>query len=247
MQRLRLLEYALSGLSILAALTFRSHDPHMSYAEDHMPDYRVKFVDVRVNPPGGRRKAKERVRVCEHKGCDSPGNCKAPKPFAARAVPVPGQKQVEEDCHWFCQRHAAEYNKTYDFFDGMTEEEIGAFHASAHYGHKKTWRFGSGPVGGAKAANTMKGSRFTGRSWIFEDGRQAPEGAKRTRALTRLQARAMDELNMPHDSTPEAVRHQYGILVKRYHPDSNGGDRSMEQRLNVVIKAFKALKSTGLA
>lgn len=218
----------------------------MSFAEDYMRDYRVKFVDVRVNPPGGRRKTAEKARACEFKGCDDPGVCKAPKPYAARATPVPGQRAEQEDCHWFCQRHAAEYNRTYDFFDGMTEQEISDFHASAHYGHKRTWRFGTGPVGGAKAANTMKGSRFTGRSWIFEDGQPA-EAPRRTRSLTRLQARAMDELNLPHDSTPEAVRQQYGVLVKRYHPDSNGGDRSMEGRLNVVIKAFKALKSTGLA
>ncbi|MEZ5938507.1 MAG: J domain-containing protein [Hyphomonadaceae bacterium] len=211
-----------------------------------MRDYRVKFIDVRVKPPGGR-KGSARARVCEHKGCDAVGDCKAPKPYAARATPVPGQREPQEDVHWFCQRHAAEYNRSYDFFDGMTEAEIEAFHASAHYGHKRTWRFGAGPAGGAKSAETISANRFSRRSWIFEQDQGKDASASRRRNLTRLQIRALDEMNLPHDSPPEAVRQQYAVLIKRYHPDSNGGDRSMEARLNVVIKAFKALKSAGLA
>ncbi len=65
------------------------------FAEDYMRDYRVKFVDVRVNPPGGRRKAGAYVQRCEHKGCDELGLCKAPKPFAARTIQVPGQKVAD--------------------------------------------------------------------------------------------------------------------------------------------------------
>ena len=67
------------------------------------------------------------------------------------------------------------------------------------------------------------------------------------RERTRLQTRALDELNLPHNAQPHAIRERYGSLVKQFHPDSNGGDRSMEHRLAIVIRAFKALKSTGLA
>lgn len=219
----------------------------MSTAEDHRDGYRVKFVDVRVKPPGGRRGRGTQARVCEHKGCDDPGLCKAPKPFAARETPVPGQKTPPEDHYWFCKRHAAEYNKAYDFFDGMTEAEIAAFQSSAHYGHQKTWRLGAGPVSG-KAASSARSGRYRGRSWILDEAQAASraqdDGGRR---LTRLQIRALEELGLGKDAKPEDVRTRYGLLVKRYHPDSNGGDRSMEQRLDVVIKAFKALKSTGLA
>ena len=90
----------------------------MSAAEDYMRSYRVKFVDVRVNPPGGRRKAGAYVRRCEHKGCDELGLCKAPKPFSARVVQIPGKEAAVEDHHWFCQRHASEYNENFDFFEG---------------------------------------------------------------------------------------------------------------------------------
>ena len=54
-------------------------------------------------------------------------------------------------------------------------------------------------------------------------------------------------MGLPYNAQPAQVRERYGQLVKQYHPDSNGGDRSMEHRLHVVIRAFKALKSSGLA
>jgi hypothetical protein len=219
----------------------------MSFAEDFRRDYRVKFVDIRVNPPGGRRKATDSVRRCDHKGCDDLGVCKAPKPFAARTVQVPGQRAAPEDSHWFCQRHAAEYNRNYDFFEGMTESEITAFQASAGFGHKPTWRFGGGPVGAAgRAAQFNNPNRWRGREWLY-NGPAADAGERRVRERTRLQIRALDEMGLPHSADPKTIRERYGILVKQYHPDSNGGDRSMEHRLAIVIRAFKALKASGLA
>lgn len=221
----------------------------MSFTEDYSRDYRVKFVDIRVNPPGGRRRASDEVRRCDHKGCDDRGVCKAPKPFAARTVQVPGQRVAAEDSHWFCQRHAAEYNRSYDFFEGMTESEITAFQASAGFGHKPTWRFGGGPVGAAGRAaglNNPKGWRGA-RDWLYNAPGSPGHVAGPARERTRLQIRALDEMGLPHSAPPATIRERYGALVKQYHPDSNGGDRSMEHRLAIVIRAFKALKASGLA
>ncbi len=196
-----------------------------------------------MNPPGGRRRPQDRVQKCEHKGCDAIGDCKAPKPFSARSAPIPGQRTPPEDHHWFCARHAAEYNQSYDFFEGMTEAEITAFQASAVYGHKRTWRFGGGPVGGKKAAAFNNANKWRGRGW-FDNSSE--ESAARPRDRTRLQIRALDELELPHTATAADVKVRYAELVKRFHPDSNGGDRSTEHRLGVVIRAFKALKASGL-
>lgn len=223
----------------------------MSAAEDNSRDYRVKFVDIRVNPPGGKRKSKAFVQRCEKKGCDELGICKAPKPFSARVVQVPGEKVAEQDNFWFCQRHAAEYNETFDFFDGMTEAEITAFQASASHGHKPTWRMGGGPVGAAGRAARMKANPRDwkgAKDWLYNGhaGKTVTE-EQRASTRTRLQTRALDEMGLPHHAESAQIRERYGILIKQYHPDSNGGDRSMEHRLTVVIRAFKALKSSGLA
>ncbi|HVY87733.1 MAG TPA: J domain-containing protein [Hyphomonadaceae bacterium] len=223
----------------------------MSFAEDYMRDYRVKFVDIRVNPPGGRQRKRpgDSIRRCEAKGCDDLADCKAPKPYASRTVHVPGQRVSEEDSHWFCQRHAAEYNQSYDFFEGMTEAEITAFQASAGFGHKPTWRFGGGAVGAAGRAARMNNPRSWrgAKEWLYNGPSADRTRADIPRDRTRLQLRALDEMGLPPTAESAQIRERYGVLIKQYHPDSNGGDRSMEHRLHIVIRAFKALKASGLA
>jgi len=163
-------------------------------------------------------------------------------------IQVPGQAVADQDHHWFCQRHAAQYNETYDFFDGMTETEISAFQASAGFGHKPTWRFGGGPVGAAGRAARMNPAGWRGaKDWLYNGHTVQGADERPVRERTRLQLRALDELGLPKNADSAQIRERYGVLVKQYHPDSNGGDRSMEQRLTVVIRAFKALKASGLA
>jgi curved DNA-binding protein CbpA len=58
---------------------------------------------------------------------------------------------------------------------------------------------------------------------------------------------AFEIMQLDENANAAAVRAKYAELVKRWHPDSNGGDRSAEEQLQRVIKAYQALKSAGLA
>ena len=48
------------------------------------------------------------------------------------------------------------------------------------------------------------------------------------------------------DADRKALRTRYSQLVRRYHPDRNGGDRSMESKLQAVVEAYNLLKSSAL-
>ena len=196
--------------------------------------YRVKFKDIRVKPSkeDTSRARATQTRVCEHASCDLAGDHPAP-----RNDGKPGK-------FWFCQRHAGEYNKSFDFFDGMTEAEIAAFQAGQAYGHQKTWKFGRGPMGGAKAARSHDPRTWSGRQF-FDLGGEGPAEA-RSSGRTRLQIRALGELDLPESASPKDIRERYADYVRRFHPDSNGGDRSMEAKLARVIRAWKTLKAAGL-
>ena len=194
-------------------------------------DYRVKFKDIRVKPPAddtSRARAQE-TRICEHKGCDLAGDHKSPKHGGGH--------------HHFCQRHAAEYNKRWNFFDGMTEDEVQAFNEAARHGHKQTWKFGTGPMG-KKAAQMHDPRHWRGRD-MFEDGVSSTE-RQRQRGRTRLEIRALNELDLDENATPADIRARYAEYVRRFHPDSNAGDRSSEDKLARVIRAWKTLKAAGL-
>ncbi len=198
--------------------------------------YRPKFMDMRVKQPG-RSKSKSRAHVepqeqrkCEHKGCDEIGGHKSPKHGGGH--------------HWLCKRHAAEYNKKWDFFDGMTETEVKAFNEAARHGHKQTWKVGTGPVGGKKASAKLDPRNWRGRE-LFEDGTPDIAG-RRSRGRTRLEVKALSELDLPESASPSEIRARYADYVRRFHPDSNAGDRSSEEKLARVIRAHKLLKESGL-
>ena len=196
-------------------------------------EYKPKFgMDMRIKPPAdekSRAKAKKST-TCEHKGCDLAGEFKSPKHGGGHRL--------------FCKRHAAEYNKKWNFFDGMSEDEVKDFNAAARHGHKQTWKVGTGPVAGKSGSARFNPQNWKGRE-MFEDGMSSSTRAAQ-RGRTRLETRALNELDLPKDATPADVRARYAEYVRRFHPDSNAGDRSSEEKLARVIRAWKMLKEAGL-
>jgi curved DNA-binding protein CbpA len=60
--------------------------------------------------------------------------------------------------------------------------------------------------------------------------------------------RALDVLGLPLDADRKALRSRYSVLVRKYHPDRNGGDRGYETRLQEVVEAYQLLrKATAFA
>ncbi|MAI90968.1 J domain-containing protein [Ponticaulis sp.] len=200
-------------------------------------EYRPKFKDISIGASKKRRgksgtsapEPETEVVTCEHKGCDETGEFKSPKHGGGH--------------HNFCQRHAAEYNKKWNFFDGMTDAEAKAFSAKAAYGHRKTWKFGTGPVGEKSKLRSGDPRMWAAAHGVDEDALRA---SRKTTGRTRLQVRALADLDLPEDAGPAQIRERYSEYVKKFHPDANGGDRSSEHKLARVIKAFKTLKAAGL-
>lgn len=204
-------------------------------------NYRPKFVDVRVNKPDGEEPVQRTgERACDHGGCRRGGDHKAPK-----------GRQHEGEYWWFCTEHAGEYNRSFNYFAGMSPDELSAYAQSEITGHRPTWEF---KVGGR--------DRVMGAFKEFQAGRRrdpfslfdgpgaetAPEPrSARAPRIGRVQMLALEVLGLEPGAPPEAVRERYAALVKRFHPDSNGGDRSMEAQLHKSIRAFQTLRAAGMA
>lgn len=199
--------------------------------------YKPRFRDIRIKPPKDEPDAHE--RVCEWPGCPTHGDSRAPK-----------AKDRLNEFHWFCQSHAAEYNRAWNYFEGMNEAELAAFNASAHYGHRPTWTFRGNTGARAKAGRATKDFRdgFADPFGLFgrrpaNDRKKPPEERRRT---GRLQEMAFETMGLEDTATSGDVRKRYAELVKRFHPDSNAGDRSSEEQLGRVIRAYQILKNAGL-
>ena len=194
-------------------------------------EYEPKLFDIRVKPPG-KDDAKKGDQACEWDGCVTKGDCKAPQ----------SPDKINE-FFYFCKKHAAQYNKTWNFFHGMSDGAVRAYQADQATGNRPTWNMNRNLDG--KGAHA-KGARFKDTFGIMGE-KVSGEADERKRSLGRLQSLAMDSLGLDYDAGPKIVRARYLKLVKQFHPDANKGDRSTEERLQQVIRAYQVLKTSRLA
>jgi hypothetical protein len=208
--------------------------------------YRPRFVDIRVRPPKPTAETPPEdypglgpgERPCDHAGCRLAGVSRAPK-----------SRDLLEEHYWFCQPHAAEYNRSWNFFAGLSEEQVRARQEREQTtGGRPTWQFKAGRNSREAAAAASRGF-FRDAFGIFGRGQQAEKAEKAAfdRKLGRLERNALADLDLDATADAPTIRKRYTELLKRCHPDANGGDRSTEHKLARVIKAFRVLKKAKLA
>ena len=186
-------------------------------------DIRIKPETVRVEAP---------TRKCDRAGCTGEGAHRVPK----------SRKELNEYI-WLCLEHAREHNEHWDYFAGMSDREIERFRVESITGHRPTWPLGK------RAANMRDGHNSAARVDpydLFSDVAERPRPRPPERKLTRLQIVALETLNLEQSATLQEIKARYKELVKRFHPDANGGDRGAEERLKQVIKAYGVLRTSGL-
>jgi DnaJ domain len=191
------------------------------------------------------RRACEEPRAAQEPGCERPG-CVGTGLYRAP------KGRGKEGQYWrFCLDHVREYNHSYNYFAGMSDDAVSAFQKDAVIGHRPTWAMGANA-----APRTRVDAEATGRDWEYfdplgvlrsagvEQGRQAPPEPKRRYSGPVRQA--LDILGLDEAADAAAIKAQYKALVKRFHPDAHGGDRGFEERLRDIIKAHDTLKAAGL-
>ena len=146
-----------------------------------------------------------------------------------------------------------EYNHSYNFFAGMSEDDIARYQKDAMIGHRPTWKMG---MNGGRPTVRSHSARFQPDLDGAADpldlfrhfgGRAEGEHLRRreTRVIRNAERKALDALGLEPEATTAEIKLRFKVLVKRHHPDANGGDRSNEERLREIIQAYNYLKSVG--
>ncbi len=179
-------------------------------------------------------------RPCAVPNCRDPGEFRAPNPYGRAPSPNgPG------DYLWFCLDHVRKFNAEYDWFSGMTQDEIANAQSPLHTWPSETRAFNANssvdmPPKWADFYDPLDAinARFKGR---VEEARPAMTAGGQI--LTAEERRALKILGLNNDADPRAIRKAYSALVRKYHPDKNGGDRGFEKKLQAVVEAYQLLKS----
>ncbi|MCP9223784.1 J domain-containing protein [Erythrobacter sp. LQ02-29] len=186
----------------------------------------------------GRHEAGE--RQCEAPGCTEPGEFRAPAD-GGHGFDGPGRWR------WFCLEHVREFNAGYDWFDGMSAEEIyaaqspgagwasetRAFRPTAGIDGMPRWADFDDPLDAIGARASGIKSRARREAEMAMDGR-----------FSREEAQALETMGLGSDTDRRRLRRRYSELVRRYHPDRNGGDRQYEKRLSRVVEAYQVLRKS---
>lgn len=197
--------------------------------------------DIRVRPPQDEPPAPAWARG-HTRTCDA-ADCKR-----IAVVRVAKSPREAEQKFWFCADHARAHNAQWNFFEGMSAEEAEAARLANIYGDRPTWAMG-------KNERSRKTARARGPADLrdaFGIFSEAVKTAQRVRPdlrdgrpVSKLQSKAFQTLDLPVSAPATDIRKRYAELLRRFHPDVNGGDRSAETQLQDVVRAHHILKKAG--
>jgi len=149
----------------------------------------------------GSERGTAQVRMCDREGCDQPGDRPAPK------------SPNSPERWYFCEAHAAEYNKNWNYFEGLSAEEAAAREAEDQRG----------------ASGYRQSSHY---AW----------GGPGDGTRSRDEMRALGVLELETDASFDDVKSSYRRLAKANHPDVKPGDEAAAERFRQVQAAYDVLK-----
>jgi len=212
-------------------MTRKEYKPRLGY------DIRVKPPQDKDSKPPNWAKSNPAEQVCAASDCDKQAACALPK----------SPRQPRERI-WLCLAHARQHNKSWNYFDGLSDAEAKAEQEANRYGGRPTWSMGKndraraamGSPGPADAEDAFGVFSVQAKRQVDARG-HFRKGVK----LTKLQVKAFETMALPFNAPSTAIRKRYAELVRRFHPDANEGDRSAETQLGEVVKAHTIMKKAG--
>ena len=150
---------------------------------------------------GDKGRSAAKVRLCDREGCSNAGDRPAPKAPHSR------------ERWYFCEAHAAEYNRNWNYFEGLSAEDAAARETDEQ-----------------RDANAYKQANHYG--W----------GGPGDGSRSRDEMRALDALELESDADFKAIKAAHRRLVKDTHPDANPGDTEAAKRFKQVQAAYDVLR-----
>ena len=163
--------------------------------------------------------------ICEWENCMEIGNYKAPM-----------EKDNSKNYRWLCVEHVKLFNKSWDYFDGMSQNEIEIFLKSDMTWHRPTQKFGSSD----NFFNILWNNALNDKFNFFKH-------EKNTHSLNEKKLREKDVeafkiMELELNASWPIIQKKFKTLVKKFHPDKNSGNKQFEDKLKKITLAYSHLR-----
>ena len=165
--------------------------------------------------------------ICEWDNCVNAGRFKAP-----------AEKDNSKNFKWLCKEHIKLFNTSWDYFDGMSQNEIEDFLKSDLTWHKPTLKFGSSD----NFFNILWNNTLNDKFKIFKENEDKSIHIHNYKKLCEKDKDAFRIMGLEFSADWTTIQKKFKSLVKKFHPDKHSGDKRYEDKLKKITMAYSHLK-----
>ena len=163
--------------------------------------------------------------ICEWENCMEIGNYKAPM-----------EKDNSKNYRWLCVEHIKLFNKNWDYFDGMNQNEIEIFLKSDMTWHRPTQKFGSSD----NFFNILWNNALNDKFNFFKQEKNTH--SLNEKKLSEKDVDAFKIMELELNASWPIIQKKFKTLVKKFHPDKNSGNKQFEDKLKKITLAYSHLR-----
>ena len=163
--------------------------------------------------------------ICEWENCKESGKFKAPQ-----------ERDNSKNYKWLCKEHIKLFNKNWNYFEGMSQDEIEDFLKSDLTWHRPTQKFASSD----NFFNILWNNALSDKFNFFKQEKMTNDFTVRKLSEKDKDAFRIMELELNADWS--IVQKKFKTLVKKFHPDRNSGNKRFEDKLKKITLAYSHLK-----
>ena len=168
--------------------------------------------------------------ICEWQNCNENGEFKAPS-----------ERDNSRNFKWLCEAHIKLFNKKWNYFEGMSENEILSFLKSDITWHRPTQKFGSSD----NFFNILWNNALSDKFNIFKKDDYIH--VKNSRKLCEKDRDAFIIMGLEFNDDWATIQKKFKTLVKKFHPDKHSGNKEYEDKLKKITLAYSHLKMIMIA
>ena len=168
-------------------------------------------------------------KMCDHLNCKNSGEYKAPK-----------SRSKLNEYYFFCLQHVTIYNKSWDFYKGLSVDEIELSIRKDTVWDRPSWPLKGNP---SKVMNQLKEFLVTDYS-LFEKEKEIRDFLKNKmfdENLSNQEYQSLKVLEIKMPISVDEIKKKYKKLVKIFHPDVNDNNKNAEKKFKEITEAYKIL------